>query len=334
MIPQVAQFTPPAPPPNRPTPGKRDKPVTANRCRPASPSKPLRPPVRPIDLFRLSPGNPTRPASWRWQLATRIADGVAVPRSQVDPWVEVTVRFARRLAHCRGRHDREELRQRMPHQMAAYELFTGRPPDRSWIEALILTREAPGAIAEELGVPPEVVRAYMHLFFDLEGRLKNAALVHQVGIGLAPGQPPGDPAQLWKLLGFLGGREIVRCLVGMTRLDLAGSGRAAFELAVIEALRDELDLQTLISMLLEGPSATSVKAARLRRGTTALVVSARDRLRHEQEANEGIRTVLERYRGIRLRSGPIDREEASQFADASYADQARTRTRSEQDDVC
>lgn len=184
----------------------------------------------------------------------------------------------------------------MPHLMAVYELFTGRSPDRWWIEALILARESQGAIAEELGVPPEVVRAYAHVYFDLEGRITNAALVHQVGIGLAPGQPPGDPGQLWKLLGFLGGREIVRCLVGMKRLDLAGPGRADFERAILGQLRDEADIRALIATLVDGPSPTTVKALRLRSRAAALVGAARDRDREDQKAMEGLHLVLERAR--------------------------------------
>ncbi len=205
----------------------------------------------------------------------------------------------------------------MPNLTAAHELFTGRPPDRWWLESLILAREAPGAIAEKLGVPSEVVRTYMHLFFDLEGRLTNAALVHQVGIGLAPGQPPCDPAQLWKLLGFLGGREIVRCLVGMARLDLAGPGRADFERAILGQLRDEADIRAVIATLVDGPSPTTVKALRLRSRAAAWWARPAIGTVEDQKAMEGLHLVLERARRRAESSGCDDHFQRAEKRDAS-----------------
>lgn len=244
-------------------------------------------------LSRLSQENPFRPAGWRWQLAVRVAEGVQVPRRYGDDWVGVGVRLARGLMACRSRADRQRspLRKQLPAPLAALEVFEGHPVGRSMLEAFLISGHPREAIAEELAFSVEVVRSYERLFYDLEGRTKMTH-AYMVGIGLAPYEMPKDRGQLWKLVGYRWGPEMVRRLAGLNRLEPEGPGKEAFDLMIVERLRDGVDLLAVIDLLGNAPSPEALKLARMRSSAAELVHRARRRYEQSLRDEEGIHTML------------------------------------------
>jgi hypothetical protein len=86
---------------------------------------------------------------------------------------------------------------------------------RHRIEARVLARETPEAIAAKAGLRPDVVRCYEAVFFDVRPHLENIDYVmNQVlDVGLGGGELSYDVA--WKYFGFFGGPDVLDLVMGV-----------------------------------------------------------------------------------------------------------------------
>lgn len=170
------------------------------------------------DIISCMPGNPFRRPRWRWNRALYLANGAQPAGPDIDDdWV---MRATTYLAVGSGAH-RPSCKPRQPNDpvVAAAASYWNENSEVRWrLEALALANEAPDAIAEQCGLPIDVVDAYEAIFFDARRCL--AARDWVVNNVLGGMRPPNirrqAPASLWRIAGFFGGPHILADVIAVT----------------------------------------------------------------------------------------------------------------------
>jgi hypothetical protein len=155
-----------------------------------------------------------------------------------DAQLVAAVDYLRRLR--RGQRE-VTARRAQPHVAAALDLFKESGPPTWETDARLLAGQAPGGIADRVGIDVDTVRAYENLFFAVSeargaGDWIIACVLHRTP------WTTGEPieAALWRYFGWVGGPEIVDLLVAEhfgrpepthpERAVLAEQARAIFKL--------------------------------------------------------------------------------------------------------
>jgi hypothetical protein len=116
--------------------------------------------------------SPRRPLAWRWQRARHLVEnGRYVSRHRDDDQTGRAVRYLRALQRCQGERGQERLARSYPDVHAARLLHEEGGRTCLLVQARLLARQSPGAVAARTGVPADVVRAYEALFFNVLDRL-------------------------------------------------------------------------------------------------------------------------------------------------------------------
>jgi len=178
--------------------------------------------ISPIDLFSLSPTSAMRPPAWRWELARLLTDR-RVGRDPVihaDPDVTAAAHMQDLTAVDATTAGQVEAYLSVPQHQADAYVFHSRtrlagdcdPPKpadpalaedypmhgpltaeamaRAHLEALVLARKSPEAIAKHVGLTPEAVTQYERWWFDVRDRLPRTGWVAHRVIGSLHQGPP------------------------------------------------------------------------------------------------------------------------------------------------
>jgi hypothetical protein len=147
--------------------------------------------------------HPFRPPDWRIRRAdTVIQEAVRTSRHHDDEHVIAIIAFLERRLTATHPTDLLTLADKMPALFYAFEVHETRQPSLRWLlEARILGRESPGAIAAKIGISPEAVAAYANAFFDVSDRLDRADFISQEV--LEPlAIPDASTEYFWKKLAY------------------------------------------------------------------------------------------------------------------------------------
>ncbi len=143
--------------------------------------------------------DPFHGPDWRWQLAVELSTKKRRLFDDVDPCFCAAVRFIRAL---QGGKREGVLRRQFPAVFAAQEIYAADDMQRCEIEARLLAGEREG-IAETVGIAPQILSAYIHLFFDVADSLhaRDWIVLHAVKFFPGEGACPDERA-IWRYAGW------------------------------------------------------------------------------------------------------------------------------------
>ncbi len=162
--------------------------------------------------------SPFRRPDWRWQLAAQLHVDRRLQRRPEfrDPWVK-RVRKALRVdtvgARLRLRRRDRAFGEVVKH--ACQVRFHQDPLVPAEVEAWLLTGSSPAMVADQCGLPVEVVETYEKLFFDVRHRLKAVGHILQVVIGppIHYGFSLDDLGAIWKFCAYMRGPHALDVLL-------------------------------------------------------------------------------------------------------------------------
>ena len=129
-------------------------------------------------LLDLNPTGTFRPPDYRWRLALRLAAGEFVPAEWIDAWVRVGEALLAALPDAPA----------VPTLAAAADArelaLDGPGPLRLEVEARLLARQPPDAVADRTGLTAAAVEAYAALFYAVADRLAHRGYIVHCVIGL------------------------------------------------------------------------------------------------------------------------------------------------------
>lgn len=123
--------------------------------------------------------NAFRRPDWRFERVLEIVDRVPSPgrcTRRDDEYVRLARSFVMRWRSKETRAEREPLYWENPGLFYAYEIFEAaedEPEPALFIEARLLAKQTPEAIAEAVSTSPDAVEWYERLFFNVSDRLAN-----------------------------------------------------------------------------------------------------------------------------------------------------------------
>jgi hypothetical protein len=162
--------------------------------------------------------SPRRSPNWRWLRAVEIDGGG--PRASRAGDGEAGFEWIRRASRLKRHFERSNnnpnnlraLLIRDPAMFWAHSIWLEeREPTRWGIEARVLANETDAEIAEKLGTRPEIVSAYINVFFDVREKLNHPDYVINVILAgaVTRGLQERHYDLLWKLMGYHGGPHVL-----------------------------------------------------------------------------------------------------------------------------
>ena len=154
--------------------------------------------------------SPRRAPHWRWLRAVEIDGGGAKATRARDGeegfhWIRRAMRLKRHYDRAGGRPEAfYALALRDSELFWAHSIWVeDKAPTRWGIEARVLAGESNEEIAAKIGTEPEVIGAYVDVFFDVRKRLMNLDYVQNVVMAdaVTRGLQERQYDLLWKLIG-------------------------------------------------------------------------------------------------------------------------------------
>lgn len=177
------------------------------------------------------PWSPFRLPSWRWHLASAIANGN--PLAKAIPSPDATVLNAVGVLQSPDESATDESED----SAAVREAISIWQHDQ-WGRCLLESRLVSGAaafeVAERTGLSVTVVRAFHDVFFDVESKAKHKSYINHFAVG-APGRvdaPVGLDVAV-KAFAYFGGPYVLNQVIAAHADDLTGSGLRDRGLAIV-----------------------------------------------------------------------------------------------------
>jgi hypothetical protein len=166
----------------------------------------------------MHPDNVGRPIDARWQRISDLADrGEPAKHKWDDVWIRRGLAYETRRRACRDQADRDLLARMDPDVDVAYALRHGADKlARAELEGRLLAGQSIEEVASLCARTPEVVVAYVRLFFDVEGKLdaKLYLLINAVGSRLWDGSlREGDVDLLLKWIAAIKGPILLELML-------------------------------------------------------------------------------------------------------------------------
>ena len=181
--------------------------------------------------LRLIPSkfNAALPPDWRWERARWLRENHKYSRRKEDLWVTAIKRFQSSHEKAQTFNDYEKLLARMPGLYYAYDAYVLNERLKWTIEAYLCAGTPLYAIAKRCCVDPETVAAYTMMFFDVTEKLESSSYMLNVAFkkSIHHGLHERDYDLLWKLMGYLGGTEMVDLCVQIDERSHVNSVDAA-----------------------------------------------------------------------------------------------------------
>lgn len=169
-------------------------------------------------MFEEVSTNPLRAPNWRWLRAVQIDSGGRRASRKIDgaegfEWVRRAVRLKRHFDKAAGRPEAlYALIERDPNLFWAHNIWTkDKAPTRWAIEARVLAGQTDEEIAHRAATSPDIISAYVNVFFDVRGVLDRDDYVLNVILAeaVARGVQERQYDLLWKLLAYRGGPHVL-----------------------------------------------------------------------------------------------------------------------------
>jgi hypothetical protein len=169
-------------------------------------------------MISASKNNPRRAPHWRWLRAVEIDGGGRSARKSIDGpdgyvWIRRALRVKRRVEQAGNRPDALYAAMLRDEDIFwAHSMWVDdKMPTRWAIEARVLAGESDEEIAQKLGTTPEIVAAYVNVFFDAREKLRNRDYVLNVILADAVnrGLQERHYDLLWKMFGVIGGPHVL-----------------------------------------------------------------------------------------------------------------------------
>ena len=166
--------------------------------------------------------SPRRAPHWRWLRAVEIDGGGAKATRARDGeegfhWIRRAMRLKRHYDRAGGRPEAfYALALRDSELFWAHSIWVeDKAPTRWGIEARVLAGESNEEIAAKIGTEPEVIGAYVDVFFDVRKRLMNLDYVQNVVMAdaVTRGLQERQYDLLWKLMGYKGGPLVLDAVI-------------------------------------------------------------------------------------------------------------------------
>jgi hypothetical protein len=207
---------------------------------------------------RLTPDRHScRPVDWRWERAAWLV-ARRRPRRPEDRWVQVAMKFIRRLAATKSEAAYERLAAAMPGVFWAHYWREGHDRVvRAMLDAYILARATPAQAAVRCGLSPETGVAYACLFFDVADRLDQRGFIYNEAIGrqVHSGLTETDYATYWKLLGYQKGAAFLDTLISKDSVkELVDDDQGHIDRAGDDVVRDFLRFKSIITAQVVSPT--------------------------------------------------------------------------------
>ena len=162
--------------------------------------------------------SPRRAPHWRWLRAVQIDAGGPRASQKLDGpdgcvWIRRASRMKRRWERAGNQPAATHaLILRDSDMFWAHTLWAEeKNPTRWGIEARVLAGESDAEIAEKMGTTPEIVSAYVNVFFDVREKLHRLDYVLNVVLSdaVTRGLQERHYDLLWKLMGYRGGPHVL-----------------------------------------------------------------------------------------------------------------------------
>jgi hypothetical protein len=166
--------------------------------------------------------NPLRSPHWKWLRAQEIDGGGQKATRALDgdegfSWIRRALRLKRHYDRAGNRTSAMcALVLRDSDLFWAHAMWLAeKKPTRWGIEARVLAGETDEEIAKKVGTDPEVIAAYVNVFFDVRGRLRNLDYVQNVIMAdsVTRGLQERHYDLLWKMLGYQGGPHVLDAVI-------------------------------------------------------------------------------------------------------------------------
>lgn len=163
-----------------------------------------------------------RAPHWRWLRAVQVDAGGAKASRNRDgeggfAWIRRAVRLKRHYERAGNRPEPlYALMFRDKDLFWAHSIWLEeKKPTRWGIEARVLAGETDEEIAAKIGTEPEVIAAYVNVFFDVRDKLHNLDYVQNVIMAdaVTRGLQERHYDLLWKLLGYKGGKHVLDAVI-------------------------------------------------------------------------------------------------------------------------
>jgi hypothetical protein len=151
---------------------------------------------------------------WRWARACEIDAGGHKTTKQLDGpdgfmWIRRALRTKRRIARAGDRQDALYAAMLRDKDMFwAHSIWAEDKNQMRWaLEARVLAGESNEDIAEKIGSEPEIVNAFVNVFYDVRGKLRHQDYVQGVILGdaVTRGLSERHYDLLWKMIALQGG---------------------------------------------------------------------------------------------------------------------------------
>ena len=202
--------------------------------------------------------NPRRAPHWRWLRAVDIdSGGRRASRKSDGPegftWIRRALQLKRHFDKSTARPDAlyaliiRDADMFWAHSMWAEEKM----PVRWAIEARVLAGETDEQIADKLGTTPDVISAYVNVFFDVREKMTHMDYVLNVILAdaVSRGLQERHYDLLWKLLGFHGGPHVLDAAINkfapISRPESAENVSGFFQDFAISSMKYKSALSTL-----------------------------------------------------------------------------------------
>jgi hypothetical protein len=166
--------------------------------------------------------SPRRAPHWRWLRAVQIDAGGRKASRKLDgpegfAWIRRASRLKRHYDKANNRHEAiYALIERDPDLFWAHNIWVeDRAPTRWAIEARVLAGEDNEKIAYKAATTPEIVGAYINVFFDVRGLLDRDDYILNVVLSdaVTRGVQERHYDLLWKMLGYRGGPYVLEAAI-------------------------------------------------------------------------------------------------------------------------
>jgi hypothetical protein len=163
-----------------------------------------------------------RAPHWRWLRAVEIDGGGKNTSRKIDGadgfrWIRRALRMKRRYDHFSGDPASfHSLMLRDEDMFWAHAMWADDKSNTRWIvEARVLAGESDEDIAQKVGTTPEIIAAYVNVFFDVREKLENKDYIASTVMGdaVSRGLQERQFDLLWKMLAYRGGTHVLNAVL-------------------------------------------------------------------------------------------------------------------------
>ena len=165
------------------------------------------------------PRNAMRPPHWRWGLGKWLVaiDSRPITRWNDRPWGGRVIAYHLATTQSAIHPDGTPIDPELASLHAAHE-FWSNPAyhwDRVVLESHILAGDSPDALAERMGLSPEVLEAYVQVFFDVHPRLSRTTFILHcvIGLHLRRRSTEDELPVLLRLFAYYGGPHVLDAIL-------------------------------------------------------------------------------------------------------------------------